>query len=79
MRANLASYLKKQGIGSAVELSLDKTYFPDPDSELLVIEVKTESRHTMAYYNDSTKTPDGKKAFDICRTIGYEFDIRLGC
>ena len=75
----LSSSLKEQGIGSSVELTLDKTDNVDPDGELIVIEMKTESRYTMAYYTESTETKDGKKAFGICRTIEYEFGSQLGC
>jgi hypothetical protein len=76
---NFITYLHGHGIRSSINLVLDKRYMPDPDSEELVLEMKTGSRHTMAYYNDSTATADGKKAFDVCKQIRNEFDINLGC
>jgi hypothetical protein len=76
---NLFAYLKEHGIGSSVDLALDKRYMPDPDSEELVLEMKNGPRHTMAYYDDSTATADGKRAFAICHKIENEFDIHLGC
>ena len=72
-------YLQEHGLGSSVNLVLDKRYMPDPDGEELVLEMKSGSRHTMAYYNDSTATVDGKKAFGVCKQIRNEFDINLGC
>jgi len=76
---NLLAYLKEHGIRSSVDLALDKRRMPDPDSEELVLEMKNGPRHTMAYYNDSTGTADGKRAFAICQKIENEFDIHLGC
>jgi hypothetical protein len=76
---NLLTYLKEHGIESSVDLALDKRHMPDPDSEELVLEMKNGSRHTMAYYDDSTASEDGKRAFAICHKIGDEFDIHLGC
>ncbi|HSE22907.1 MAG TPA: hypothetical protein VLB68_14675 [Pyrinomonadaceae bacterium] len=73
------SYLKEHGIGSSIELALDKRYVPYPDGEELIIEMKNGSLHTMAYYNDSTTSVDGKKAFDVCKQIRNEFDVNLGC
>jgi hypothetical protein len=52
---------------------------PYPDAEELVLEMKTGSHHTMAFYIDSTGTPDGKKAFAICKKLQNEFDIQLAC
>ena len=72
-------YLKRHGIGSSINLALDKRYVADPDSEVLVLEMKTGSRYTMAYYNDSTATVDGKKAFDVCKHIDYAWNFDLGC
>ena len=71
----LLGYLKQNGIESSIKLSVDKRYLPYPDAEALVLEMKTGSRHTMAYYIDSTVTPDGKKAFAICDKVQNEFDI----
>ncbi len=76
---DLVTYLREQGIDSSIELSLDKHFIPDPDGEELVLEMRNASYHTMAYYNDSTVTGDGKKAFGICQKIEKEFDIHLGC
>ena len=76
---NLSISLKEQGIGSSVELAQDKNDIVDPDIELIIIEMKKESRHTMAYYTQSTETTDGKKAFAICRTIENEFEAHIGC
>ena len=75
----LLGYLKQNGIESSIRLSVDKRYLPYPDAEALVLEMKTGSRHTMAYYIDSTVTPDGKKAFAICDKVQNEFDIQLAC
>ena len=76
---NFFSYLKEHGIGSSIELALDKRYVPDPDGEELILEMKNGSHHSMAYYNDATSTIDGKKAFDVCKQIRNEFDVNLGC
>ena len=76
---NLVTYLREHGIDSSVDLSLDKRFMPDPDGEELVLEMTNASRHSMAYYDDSTVTGDGKKAFGICQNIEKEFDIHLGC
>jgi hypothetical protein len=76
---NLLGYLKQKGIDSSIELALDKRYMPYPDAEELVLEMKTGSRHTMAYYIDSTVTADGKKAFAICEKLQNDFDIQLAC
>lgn len=76
---NLLGYLKETGIDSSIRLAVDGRYLPYPDAEELVLEMKTGSRHTMAYYIDSTVTADGKKAFAICHKIENEFDIQLGC
>lgn len=73
------TFLRQNGIGSSIELASDKTYMPDPDGETLILEMKNGSRHTMAYYADSTPSVDGKKAFAICRRIGSDFGIVLGC
>jgi len=75
----LLGYFKQNGIESSIKLSVDKRYMPYPDAEALVLEMKTGSRHTMAYYIDSTVTPDGKKAFAICEKVQNEFDIQLAC
>jgi hypothetical protein len=75
----LLGYLKQNGIESSIRLSVDKRYMPYPDAEALVLEMKTGSRHTMAYYIDSTVTPEGKKAFAICEKVQNEFDIQLAC
>jgi hypothetical protein len=76
---NLFDYLKQHGIESSIDLALDKRHMPDPDSEELVLEMKNGPRHTMAYYDDSTATADGKRAFAICQKIENDFDIHLGC
>ncbi len=76
---NLFAYLKQNGIDSSIGLALDKRYMPYPDAEELVLEMKTSSHHTMAYYIDSTATDDGKRAFGICQKIESEFDIQLAC
>ena len=76
---NFLDYLNGHGIGSSISLALDKRYVPDPDSEVLVLEMKTGSRHTMAYYNDSTATVDGKKAFDVCKQIRDAWNFNFGC
>jgi hypothetical protein len=73
------AYLREHGIRSSVDLAQDKRYMPDPDAEELVLESKNGSRHTMAYYHDSTASVDGKKAFDVCKQLRSEFDINLGC
>jgi hypothetical protein len=75
----LLGYLKQNGIESSIRLSVDNRYMPYPDAEALVLEMKTGSRHTMAYYIDSTVTADGKKAFAICEMVQNEFDIQLAC
>jgi hypothetical protein len=76
---DLMTYLREHGIDSSVDLSLDKYYHPDPDGETLVLEMRSGSYHSMAYYNDSTATVEGKKAFGICQKIEKEFDVVLGC
>lgn len=73
------AYLREHGIGSSIDMALDKRYVPEPDGELLVLEMKNGSRHSMAYYDESTASVDGKKAFDICKRIRSEFDVNLGC
>ena len=52
---NLLGYLKQNKIESSIGLVVDKRNFPDPDIEELVLEMKTGSRHTMAYYLDSNR------------------------
>ena len=76
---NVLDYLRQNGIDQSIHLLLDKRYEPYPDAEALILEMKTGSRHTMAYYIDSTVTADGKKAFAICKKIQNEFDVQLAC
>ena len=73
------AYLKQHGIGTSIELALDKREIVDEDSEELVLEMKSGSRHAMAYYNVSTASVDGKKALEVCQQIRNEFDVNLGC
>jgi hypothetical protein len=75
----LLGYLKQNGIDSSIDLAVDKRYEPYPDAEALILEMKTGSRYTMAFYVDSTVTADGKKAFAICEKLQNEFDIQLAC
>ena len=77
--ANLLTYLKESGLDSSINLGPDKRYEPYADATALILEMKTGSRYTMAYYLDSTASDDGKKAFAICEKIRNEFDILLGC
>jgi hypothetical protein len=76
---NLFAYLKEYGIGSTIDLALDKHYLPYPDAEDLVLEMKNSSHYSMVYYIDSTTTADGKKAFGICQKMETEFHFHLGC
>jgi hypothetical protein len=71
--------LKENGIDSSINLALDKRYYSDPDVEALILEMKSGSRHMLAYYIDSTVTADGKKAFAVCEKLQNEFDIQLAC
>lgn len=76
---NFLAYLKQNGIESSIELAPEKRYEPYPDAEVLILEMKTGSRHTLAHYIDSTVAKDGKKAFAVCEKVQNEFDINLGC
>jgi hypothetical protein len=76
---NFLAYLKDNGIGSSIELTQDKTEMVDPDSEALILEMRNGSHHTLVYFNESTTSVDGKKAFAICKRIHTDFDFNLGC
>ncbi len=76
---NLFACLKQNGIESSIDLALEKRYKPYPDAEVLILEMKTGSRHTLVHYIDSTVTNDGKKAFVVCEKVQNEFDLNLGC
>ena len=71
--------LADKGIDSAVWLKFDPTYEPDPDEEMLAVEVKKGQDYSFVFYLESTKTEDGKKAFGVCRVIESEFGKKLGC
>jgi len=77
--AAFLGYLREYGIDSSINLSVDKYEMPDDDSEELILEMKIGSHHSMVYYNDSTVSVDGKRAFAVCKQIRTEFDLNLGC
>jgi hypothetical protein len=52
---------------------------PDPDGEALILEMKNPSGHTLVYFDESTPSVDGKKAFAICKRIRDDFNTNLGC
>ena len=76
---SLIEKLENFGIDSAVWLKLDPTYRPDPDEEMIVLEVKRGNDYSFVFYLDSTTTDDGKKAFEVCRLLEDEFGKKLGC
>ena len=72
-------FLKSRGIDSPIKLTSDFNYQPDPDGELLVIEMKSQGVYSMVFFPTVTKTPDGMKALDVCHKIENEFKIKMGC
>jgi hypothetical protein len=76
---SIVNYMKATEIDSPIGLALDKTYEPYPDQEMLALEVKSGRQYSLVFYLDSTKSQDGKKAFEMCKRIESEFGKRLGC
>jgi hypothetical protein len=71
--------LNERGIYSAVWFKLDETIVPNTDEGSILLEVKRGKAYSFVFYLESTKSEDGKKAFEICRMIEGEFQIKLGC
>jgi hypothetical protein len=70
-------FLKDQGIESPIKLSLDERETPDPDQEIIVVEVKSGSVYSMVFFQQNTESEDGKKAWAVWEKIKREFNIRM--
>jgi hypothetical protein len=73
---NFEKFLKDQGIESPIKLSLNDRDIPDPDDEIIVIEVKSGSVYSMVFFPSNTESEDGKKAWAVWERIKQEFDVR---
>ena len=69
-------FLKDQGIESPIKLSLDDVDIPDPDQEIIVVEVKSGSVYSMVFFPSNTESEDGKKAWAVWERIKREFHVR---
>ena len=74
-----SSFIKQHGIDSPLKLSLDKQSEFDPDEEAIVIEVMSNGKYEMVFYDYSNTSGDGRKAIAVCRKIDQEFGIQMGC
>ena len=75
----LEQILKSSGIRPPLQLKPDYQHLPDPDEELIVVELKSGAEYYLIYYPVATDTQDGKRVVELCRTIEEEFDVRMGC
>jgi len=73
------AFLRAKGVDSIINLIADVDYSADPDSEAIVIEVKSHAGYNMVFFPANTKSPDGRKAIEVCHKIENEFDVRMGC
>ncbi len=73
------AFLKAKGVDSTIKLIADVDYSADPDSEAIVIEVKSHAGYNMVFFPADTKSPDGRKAIEVCHKIESEFNVRMGC
>lgn len=73
------TFLKDNGVDDPLKLTSDFETLVDPDSEGIVIEVKSARGYEMAFFPKSTKSADGRKALGVCHQIESEFNVRMGC
>ncbi|HEX5704336.1 MAG TPA: hypothetical protein VFX97_14125 [Pyrinomonadaceae bacterium] len=73
------TFLKQNGVGAPLKLTSDSESLIDPDSEAIVIEVKSARGYEMVFFTKGTKTADGRKAVGVCQQIESEFKVRMGC
>ena len=73
------NFIKQHGIDLPLKLSLDKQSEFDPDEEAIVIEVKSNGKYEMVFYDYSNTSPDGRTAIAVCRKLDQEFGIQMGC
>ena len=76
---NFEEYLKEKGISNPLRFFPDRKHVVDPDEGSIVIETKTASAYSMVFFALGSETEDGKRAFEICRKIEYEFEIKMRC
>ena len=76
---NFRTFLKNNGVDAPLKLTSDVESLIDPDSEAIVIEVKSARGYEMVFFPKSTKTADGQKALGVCHQIESEFNVRMGC
>ena len=72
-------FLIDQGIESLLKLSLDNEHVPDPDEEIIVVEVKSGTLYSMVFFSPSPGNADGRKVVAVCRMVEREFNVIMGC
>lgn len=72
-------FLKEQGIGNSIELSLDKEDSNDLDGEYIVIELKKGSYYSWIFFPVDTESTDGQKVLNVCKRIEQDFKVTMGC
>jgi hypothetical protein len=75
----LEQTLKSSGVRPPLKLKPDFEHLPDPDEEVIAVELKSGDEYYLMYYPLATETQDGKKVVELCRTIEQEFGLRMGC
>ena len=74
-----ADFIKQHGVDSPLKLSLDKQSEFDPDEEAVVIEVMSNGKYDMVFYDYDNTSGDGRKAIAVCRKLDQEFGIQMAC
>jgi hypothetical protein len=72
-------FLQVQGVDSPVKLTLDDKHIPDPDEEIIAVEVRSGAEYSMVFFSPHTESTDGRKVLAVCHRIEREFDILMGC
>lgn len=73
------TFLKGNGVDAPLQLTSDVESLVDPDSEAIVIEVRSARGYEMVFFPKNTKSADGRKALGVCHKIESEFRVQMEC